>query len=204
MKSIMRGIGGSLLAGLLMAGGAQAQGALASAVTPPEMALAPVAAGPVELVVDLSDRQLHVLQGGDVVKSYDVAIGKPQHPTPRGSFTIRHLIWNPRWVPPNSAWARNRSPAAPGDPDNPMGRVKIFFQAPDYYIHGTNAVDSLGDAASHGCVRMDNGDAVELARLLMEHGGAGREESWYEQVMENRTSSRDVRLQSPVRVTVRR
>ena len=47
----------------------------------------------------------------------------------RGDFSVRRVIWNPRWVPPNSKWARGKKPMGPG-PDNPMGRVKIFFKEP--------------------------------------------------------------------------
>ena len=65
-----------------------------------------------------------------------------------GRFIVRHIVWNPAWVPPNAGWAKGKQPAAPGDPKNPMRAVKIFFQEPDYYIHGTNAEESIGYAAS--------------------------------------------------------
>src|SRR5687767_12621554 len=84
----------------------------------------------VSLEVDLSERQLHVMEGGEVVRSYPVAIGKPSYPTPKGSFNIRRIIWNPRWVPPDSKWAKNKTAKGPGEPGNPMGRVKIFFSEP--------------------------------------------------------------------------
>jgi murein L,D-transpeptidase YcbB/YkuD len=64
-----------------------------------------------------------------------------------------------------------------------MGRVKIFFKQPDYYIHGTRAVDSLGEAESHGCVRMRNSEVIELAKLVMEHGGQPRPATWYQRVL---------------------
>jgi hypothetical protein len=50
-----------------------------------------------------------------------------------------------------------------------MGRVKLAFQQL-YYLHGTPAGGSLGQAASHGCVRLSNADAVELARLVQQYG----------------------------------
>ena len=46
-----------------------------------------------------------------------------------------------------------------------MGRVKLNF-LPMYFLHGTPFYQSLGGAASHGCVRMNNNDAIELARLV--------------------------------------
>jgi lipoprotein-anchoring transpeptidase ErfK/SrfK len=161
------------------------------------------AAEPVRVVVDLSDRQLYVMHGEDVVRTYSVAVGTSLHPTPTGSFTIRHIIWNPRWVPPDAKWARGKRPRAPGSPLNPMGKVKLFFQEPDYYIHGTRDEDSLGQAESHGCVRMRNGEVADLARIVMESGGAPRPPSWWRRILNRVTHTEEVRLSDPVRVTVR-
>jgi len=155
------------------------------------------------ITIDLSDRKLYVMDGDDIVDSYSVAVGKPQHPTPRGTFTARRIVWNPRWVPPNERWARNKRPRAPGDPRNPMGRVKIFFSEPDYYIHGTRDVDSLGEAESHGCVRMSNPQVIALAKRVMEHGGARRDPGWFRRVLNRVTSTQEVRLSNPVTVRVR-
>lgn len=159
--------------------------------------------GPFSLVVDLSERELYVMRGDEVERTYPVAIGQPRHPTPRGAFGVRRLVWNPRWVPPDAAWARNRRAREPGDPRNPMGRVKIFFRAPDYYIHGTHQEDSLGQAESHGCIRMRNADVIELARLVMEQGGAPRSPNWFQRVVNRVRSTEEVRLSSPVTLRVR-
>ena len=156
------------------------------------------------LVIDLSERRLNVRDGEEVVDSYPVAIGKPGHPTPAGEFRIRRLVWNPRWVPPDARWARGKRARDPGDPRNPMGRVKIFFQPPDYYIHGTREVDSLGEAESHGCVRMRNSDAIAVARTVMRHGGSPRDPSWFRRVLGRVTSTREVSLSDPVLVKIRR
>lgn len=82
-----------------------------------------------------------------------------------------------------------------------MKTVKIFFSEPDYYIHGTGDTESLGTAASHGCLRMSPSDVAEVARLVMEHGGAEREESWFERVIGGR-ETRVVRLPRPVVMSV--
>jgi lipoprotein-anchoring transpeptidase ErfK/SrfK len=158
---------------------------------------------PVQVVVDLSSRELYVTQGDQVVRTYSIAVGSPGHPTPTGTFTIRHIVWNPRWVPPDAKWARGKKPRAPGSALNPMGRVKLFFQEPDYYIHGTRDEDSLGQAESHGCVRMRNTEVADLARIVMESGGALRPPSWWRRVFNRVTHTQEVRLSDPVRVTVR-
>ena len=112
-------------------------------------------------------------------------------------------IWNPSWRPPPSEWARDKKYEEPGSPGNPMGRVKIFFQEPDYYIHGTGLAGSLGRARSHGCIRMRNIDAVELARLVMVNGGDAREPEWYQEALDEATVSREVTLPRPVVFRVR-
>lgn len=154
------------------------------------------------LKVDLSERRLYVMRNGEQQSSYPVAIGAPDFPTPRGNFKIRRITWNPRWVPPDSEWAKKKKARAPGDPQNPMGKVKIFFREPDYYIHGTRAVDSLGQAESHGCIRMRNSDVIAVAKLAMQNGGAERPSSWFRRVLNRVTSTQDVRLRAPVAVQI--
>ena len=123
------------------------------------------------LEVSLSARQLKVIERGRVVRTYGVAVGRAKTPTPTGSFRTGRIVWNPSWTPPRAWWARNKRPQPPGAPENPMQGVKIYFRAPDYYIHGTNNPGSIGSAASHGCLRMTEGDAKALARRIQKAGG---------------------------------
>ncbi len=155
------------------------------------------------LVVDLSERRLHVMENGQEVQSFPVAVGRPSYPTPTGSFRIRHITWNPSWVPPDSKWARHRTAKAPGQSGNPMGNVKMFFSDGGFYIHGTREYDSLGEPESHGCVRMANGAAVQLAQEVMAHGGKPMPESWYESVLDHFRTERQVYLSHPVPVIIR-
>ena len=185
-----------LLGTLLLAAGAVTVGARAE---PAESAFSDP---PVRVVADLSTRRLSILQGDDVVESYPVAIGKGSKPTPTGSYTIRRIVWNPAWVPPDSKWAKGKKPQPPGSKDNPMKLVKIFFKEPDYYIHGTSAVETLGEEASHGCLRMDPDDAYAVARFLMEHGGEPRDESWFWRVLHFRSETRTVYLDNSIPMTV--
>lgn len=154
------------------------------------------------LVIDLSSRTLSVVEGGSVTATYPVAVGRPSYPTPKGSFAIRRIIWNPKWVPPDSPWAKNKKPTPPGDPRNPMGLVKMFFQEPDYYIHGTHEVDSLGQAESHGCIRMRNGDVVSLAQRVMAAGGKPVEDGWIHRLINRIRSTREVHLSNAVPVEI--
>jgi lipoprotein-anchoring transpeptidase ErfK/SrfK len=158
---------------------------------------------PLRLTADLSSRQLTVRRGATILTTYAVAVGSERYPTPPGTYTIRKIVWNPSWTPPpNSKWARGKSAKGPGDAGNPMKVVKIFFREPDYYIHGTDDVESLGSAASHGCLRMDSSEVADLAKLIMEHGGQPRDENWFWRILHSRRDEKVVYLDNPVSLTV--
>ncbi|HEU0076154.1 MAG TPA: L,D-transpeptidase, partial [Longimicrobiaceae bacterium] len=133
---------------------------------------APSGAGPggqaadsaLRLELNIPAYRLDACVDGLAVRSYRVAVGTRKYPTPVGDFRITEVVWNPWWRPPDSPWARDRKVTPPG-PDNPVGRVKLTFR-PLYHLHGTPEEGSLGQAASHGCVRLANADVIDLARRV--------------------------------------
>ena len=159
------------------------------------------ASGPITIAVSTQKKILVVRVGGVDVKQYAVAVGTKAKPTPMGRFIIRHIVWNPAWHPPAEKWAKGKKATAPGDAKNPMKVVKVFFQEPDYYIHGTDQEDSLGSAASHGCIRMGQDDVYSLARYLQDHAGAAQSDSWYVSAI-NGTSSQSVHLPKGIPVVI--
>ena len=157
------------------------------------------------LVADLSDKRLKMYEADTLVWQYPISDGTASYPTPPGEYKIRRLVWNPRWTPPpNAEWAKKYKAQAPGTRANPMKVAKIFFREPDYYIHGTAETGRLGNAASHGCLRMDPEHIAEVARYVMEHGGQPRDENWFWRVMHFRSEEKPVYLKSPIRLTVKR
>ena len=159
------------------------------------------AAAELLLQVDLSERELAVIEDGNIIETFAVGVGTKKYPTPKGSFNIRKVIWNPSWKPPDSKWARGKPPRPPGHPENPMKLVKIFFREPDYYIHGTDDLDSLGSAESHGCIRMSPSEATRVAQLVMAHGGKPKPDPWYRRIFRRR-STQVVHLSQPVRIEI--
>jgi lipoprotein-anchoring transpeptidase ErfK/SrfK len=146
---------------------------------------------------------LVVQRGDSTLKTFAVAVGKDDFPTPVGDYRIIKMIWNPSWRPPPGAdWAKGKTAKGPGEPGNPMKVVKIFFREPDYYIHGTGDVESLGSAASHGCLRMDPTEVADLARIIMEHGGQPREENWFWRIIHSRREEKVIYLDNPVSLSV--
>ena len=204
MDRVKRAAMAAFVGGLIVGGGGAAmQREAVAANVNALVASDAVASDGFAITVDLSDRMLYVTRGDETIREYRVAIGQRRHPTPTGSFRVNRLVWNPRWVPPDAEWARDKKAREPGDPRNPMGRVKIFFRAPDYYIHGTRETDSLGQAESHGCIRMRNADVIALARMVMENGGERRSPGWFTRVINRVRSTQDVRLSQPVQMRVR-
>src|SRR5690348_12276442 len=152
------------------------------------------------IVVNLPAYRLDAFAGDSVIATMGVAVGMPRYPTPRGEFEITSIDWNPRWVPPASPWAAKEKPVEPG-PDNPMGRVKLNFR-PLYFLHGTPFGQSIGSAASHGCVRLRNEDAIALA-LLVQRFGARRLTSEVSEALALDPGSHTVVLDVPVAITLR-
>ena len=154
---------------------------------------------PLRLVLNIPAYRLEALRGERAGASLRVAIGARGYQTPTGSFTLTDITWNPWWYPPKRAWAA-RDTITPPCPINPMGRVKLSFGR-GYFIHGTPKPRSIGRAASHGCVRADNSDALALARLVVEvtmPESLAVIDGWM-----TGTATRRLRLASPVPLEIR-
>jgi hypothetical protein len=151
----------TLLAGAALGAGVACAPAAGRGLAPAP----PPADSGLSLALNLPAFRLDVRTARGTVRSYTVAIGSRRYPTPRGRYEVTSVEMNPWWHPPDSEWARDEKITPPG-PTNPMGRAKLNFHAL-YFFHGTPAASSLGSAASHGCVRMANGDAQELARIVL-------------------------------------
>jgi lipoprotein-anchoring transpeptidase ErfK/SrfK len=107
-----------------------------------------------EIVVSLEDHKLALIENGQVVKIYPVAVGKPSTPSPVGTFTIERRVANPTY--------HHDGKTIPPGPRNPVGTRWMGLSIKGYGIHGTNEPKSIGKAASHGCIRMAKADLEEL------------------------------------------
>jgi lipoprotein-anchoring transpeptidase ErfK/SrfK len=97
------------------------------------------------IIVDLSDRNLYLLDGNSVVRSFPVGVGKILTKTPAGDYSIINKQANP---------------------GGPFGAFWMGLSRPHYGIHGTNDPSSIGREVSHGCIRMHNEDVLQLASLV--------------------------------------
>jgi L,D-transpeptidase ErfK/SrfK len=108
-----------------------------------------------QVIVDLSDRQVSVFDQNRLKGRYPIAVGQPGWETPTGTFRIFHMKRNPSWKHPITGQI-----VPPGD-DNPLGDRWIGFLAGKHTeigFHGTNQEELIGQAVSHGCIRMRNHD----------------------------------------------
>jgi len=107
-----------------------------------------------QIVVSVPDRKLAVIENGEVVKVYTVAVGADDSPSPTGSFVIVNRLTDPTYYHKGTV-------IGPGV-SNPLGNRWIGLNQKGYGIHGTNAQNSIGKAASHGCIRVGRKDLIEL------------------------------------------
>jgi hypothetical protein len=111
--------------------------------------------------IDRRTNTLRLFSGTKLVRTFGVATGRVQYPTPSGLWSIVDMQRNPWWRPPTSAWARGLSAIPPG-PGNPLGTRWMGLSAGGVGIHGTPDAASIGYSASHGCIRMQISDAEWL------------------------------------------
>ena len=110
------------------------------------------------IVVSLEDRKLALVEDGQVKKVYSVAVGKPSTPSPVGTFSIQRRAMNP-------TYSHDGRTVPPG-PNNPVGTRWMGLSIKGYGIHGTNEPNSIGKAASHGCIRMGKKDLEEFYTMV--------------------------------------
>jgi lipoprotein-anchoring transpeptidase ErfK/SrfK len=157
---------------------------------------------PMRIEVDLSARELYVYRNGQRSETHGVAVGSEEWPTRTGEWTIDEVIFNPRWVPPAEEWAEDEDEEEPGADTNPLGRAQLVYDRPRS-IHGTNEPGSIGQAVSHGSIRVTNEVAVQLARAAMQAGGVENAEERVREGEQNRNREVQVRLPNPIPIVVR-
>jgi lipoprotein-anchoring transpeptidase ErfK/SrfK len=111
-----------------------------------------------QIIISIADRQLAVIEHGQVLKTYPIAVGAHGTPSPDGDFVIINHAKDP-------VYRHGDKEIAPGK-DNPLGTRWMGLSLKGYGIHGTNVQSSVGKAISHGCFRMRKQDVEELYTLV--------------------------------------
>ena len=108
-----------------------------------------------KIVIRLSERRLLVYRRGELAGSFPVAVGMPSLPTPQGIYYINEKLRPPTAGGPYGVLALGISAFQPRLPTWPLGGPVA--------IHGTNQDALIGQAVSHGCVRMHNADVLKVS-----------------------------------------
>ena len=111
------------------------------------------------LVIRLGDRRVYLYRDEQLHVSYPIAVGREGWETPTGNFMVTQKIKDPSWEHP---WTGE---VVPPGPDNPLGMGWLGFWSDGVNsvgFHGTTDESKIGQAVSHGCVRMRNQDILAL------------------------------------------
>jgi len=131
----------------------------------------PVQAHAAQVIVSKSHSTVTALDdSGKVIAQYPCTTGSDHDPLPIGYWVITGVYRDPHFnYNPNLFWDAEdkdaRARIAPG-PNNPVGLVWIDLSKPHYGIHGTPDPQNIGHTQSHGCIRLTNWDALELAGMV--------------------------------------
>jgi lipoprotein-anchoring transpeptidase ErfK/SrfK len=123
------------------------------------------------VIVDESEGAVIAMDaGGRILARYPASVGSERDPLPTGEWKIQGVAKNPPFhYSPDLFWdadpAHAKATVPPG-PNNPVGVVWIDLSKDHYGIHGTPEPGLVGRTESHGCIRLTNWDAAELAALV--------------------------------------
>ena len=122
------------------------------------------------ITIDTREKMLDLRDGGKLIASLPITPGSDSLPTPPGTWKILGIAQLPTFRWDKSVLMTGvRSDTfymLPIGPNNPVGVMWIGLNKPGIGIHGTNNPQTIGRAASHGCMRTANWDAVRLAKLI--------------------------------------
>lgn len=107
---------------------------------------------------------------GIIVARYPATTGSEHDPLPLGEWKINGVAWTPTYnYNPDLFWdaeASEKKVKLAAGPNSPVGAVWIDLSKPHYGIHGTPVPSTIGKTSSHGCIRLTNWDALELAKMV--------------------------------------
>lgn len=124
-----------------------------------------------QVIVDQSDATVTLQDAaGNTIAQYPATTGSVHDPLPIGRWKVNGIARNPVFLyNPALFWdakADDQKAALPPGPNNPVGVVWIDLSKDHYGIHGTPEPAKIGKTQSHGCIRLTNWSADELAHAV--------------------------------------
>lgn len=122
------------------------------------------------ITIHRAEKMLDLTEGDKLIASLPITPGGGELQTPAGAWKILGIAAMPtfRWDK-SVLMTGKRSDTfynLPIGPRNPVGVMWIGLNKPGIGIHGTNNPQSIGRAASHGCMRVANWDVVRLSKMI--------------------------------------
>lgn len=123
------------------------------------------------IIADKGKKQVRAYDAsGKLIAAYPATIGSADTPSPTGTHAVSRVALDPNYTyNPNINFKQgenNKILTIPPGPNGPVGSVWIALDKPTYGIHGTPDPSKIGKTESHGCVRLTNWDARELAKIV--------------------------------------
>lgn len=122
------------------------------------------------IVVDKAERAVKAYAAdGRLLAFYPASIGSEDRPAPTGSMTVRAVAPNPTYTfdPTRLTFGTSKKKVTiPAGPNSPVGLVWIDLSKDTFGIHGSDEPKDIGKTFSHGCVRLTNWDAQQLAAAV--------------------------------------
>ena len=136
-----------------------------------EVVTMPIVSTIARIDVDKGKGQVQAYDAGDnLIVAYPATIGSDELPSPSGSYIVRGIAPHPTYTyNPKLNFQQGSNTQKlilPPGPNNPVGAAFIALSKPTYGIHGTPDPSKIDKTRSHGCVRLTNWNAVELASLV--------------------------------------
>ena len=124
--------------------------------------------------VDKDARLVRVLDpSGKWLAVFPASIGSDEKPAPNGEAEIKRVVRNPTYhYDPDFAFkgVKSKRPfTIAAGPNNPVGSIWIDLSIESYGIHGTPEPGKIGTTFSHGCIRLTNWDAADLASMVQKN-----------------------------------
>ncbi len=123
------------------------------------------------IFIKVSEKMLELKQNGKLVGSYPITPGSDSLPAPIGEWFVKGFAWMPtfRW---DEAMLQHGERSGdsyqlPPGPNNPVGIIWMEINHKGSGIHGTEAPETIGRTTSHGCIRLSNWDALDLAKKVL-------------------------------------
>jgi lipoprotein-anchoring transpeptidase ErfK/SrfK len=119
--------------------------------------------------IDKSASEVRAYGGdGNLLATFPATVGSSQFPSPSGAMEVNAVAPEANYTfdPSDQEWGGDETLIIPPGPNNPIGGVWIDLGKAGYGIHGTSDPSSIAKNASHGCVRLTNWDARNLAAAV--------------------------------------